>query len=159
MPADANLKINVEPLNRLNSNLKEKYITKVGILGDKNARQGNDGASNSLIGAVQEFGSIVRNILARSWLRAPLMEKSKEFSQDVATSININLTKPGGIKKIFMQAGLIAEVVIAKAFESSGFGKWSPLSQKTIKRKGSDKQLMDTGQLRRSVTSQVERVK
>ena len=59
------------------------------------------------------------------------------------------------ITKLNNEAGLTATVVINDAFESGGFGEWAPLKPETIRRKGSDKILIDTGDLRRSISYEV----
>jgi phage gpG-like protein len=154
----AKLRINIDGLNQLNKNLSQKWVTKVGILGDKNNRN-NDKETNSLIGAVHEFGSLTKNIPARSWLKQPLIDKKNQLEKEVAGSISFNIAKPDGKKKIFEEVGIIAEQIIQKAFETKGYGKWEPNSKKTVARKGSDQPLVDTGQLRRAVTSKAEVVK
>ena len=140
-------------LNKVLKGLKGNYYTKVGILGtkDNRASTGKEAASNAEIGVVQEFGSFKNNIPARSFLRMPLIEKRKELIAAAAKErrrLERGLVK-GGVKQLFALIGLKAEEIIQKAFESGGFGKWQELKH----RDGTP--LIDTGQLRRSITSKV----
>ena len=56
----------------------------------------------------------------------------------------------------FMQkVGFVAEEVIQEAFSTNGYGQWKPNAPMTIEKKKSNSPLIDTGQLRRSITSKV----
>jgi SOS response regulatory protein OraA/RecX len=59
------------------------------------------------------------------------------------------------LKQAYIHLGIMAEKIIQAAFESSGFGHWKPDSASTIARKGSSRTLIDTSQLRASITSDV----
>ena len=71
-------------------------------------------------------------------------EKSKE------------LIAEGDTKTLLARLGLFAETLVQRAFETSGFGQWPALQSSTVKAKGSSAPLIDTGQLRRSISSEVE---
>lgn len=146
----------LKPLEQLNKNAKEKFVTKVGILGRKNSR--NDKNTNALIGAVHEFGSASNNIPRRSFLNDPLIIKSKELKQTISEKTAENLLKKNGMRLTFQQVGAKAEEIIQRAFQSGGFGKWQPLKPKTIKRKGSSSILISSGELRKSISSSVEKL-
>ena len=60
------------------------------------------------------------------------------------------------IKEVFVKIGIIAEGVVQEAFSTRGFGKWAPNSEMTIAQKGSDSPLIDTAQLRKSISSDVK---
>lgn len=57
--------------------------------------------------------------------------------------------------KILIRLGIACENVIQDAFSSGGFGFWKFILPSTVRRKGSARELIDTGQLRRSITSKV----
>ena len=64
------------------------------------------------------------------------------------------------VTKLNDEAGITATVVIDDAFASGGFGEWATLKPKTVKRKTKngkkgDAILIDTGDLRRSITYEV----
>jgi hypothetical protein len=156
MPANVKITQNFTKLEELNKNLKTKLITKVGILGNASGRDG--GITNAEIGAKHEFGSLSEGIRRRSFLNDPLVEKRKDFVKAEAKIIADNLAEKNGIKKIFRKAGAKAEEIIQQAFATGGFGKWAPLSEKTIDQKGSSSILIDTAQLRKSISSEVEEI-
>lgn len=156
MPANIKITQNFKLLEQLNKNSKEKFIAKVGILGNKNNR--NDENTNALIGAVHEFGSVSKNIPRRSFLNDPLMLKAKEINQVIAKNTAENLLKKNGMATIFRQVGAKAEQIVQLAFSSGGFGKWQPLNPKTISRKKSSSILIDSAELRKSISSEVKKI-
>jgi len=145
------IKFDIGKLNKFAMALKKKYVSKVGILTDT-ARK--DGFGNVQLGAVHEFGSYSRNIPARSFLRVPLMGHGKDIIKDCA-DVALQAFVDGDPKKAYKVLGIAGEAVVQKAFETSGDGKWPGLKPATIARKGSSMPLIDTGSLRRSVTSAV----
>lgn len=135
------------------------YVARVGILGNRDARKLGDPMGNAEIGLIQEVGSYSNNIPARSWLRYPLIFKKNEFVKLITTKETTKLIDEGKIKTVFLLIGLLAEKIIQQAFATQGFGTWEPNSPITIALKGSSKPLIDTSQLRRSVTSEVASTK
>lgn len=148
----------------------DKYVVKVGIFGNKNARgavaRSPSGKghrvkgttvtlTNAELGLVHELGSITRGIPARSFLRMPIALKSKEILKAAFIGAP-ELLRKGNIKAILGNLGKACEVWIQTAFATGGFGNWAPDKTATKNRKGGDSPLIDTGQLRRSVTSKVD---
>lgn len=154
-----NLKIDI--LNRIINLLSRNRLpsVKVGILANTNQRSG-DTQTNAQIGFKNEFGdfSSTPKIPERSFIRMPLklyfndrmQEKksltAKEFEKALDT---------GKIEEFARKVGLVAEEVIQEAFETRGWGKWPKNAPLTVALKGSDSPLIDTGQLRRAITSKV----
>lgn len=66
------------------------------------------------------------------------------------------LDNPDFIKDLCTAIGAKTVEVIQMEFSTSGFGKWEPNSEFTIKRKGSAMPLIDTGKLRGAITYEVE---
>lgn len=66
------------------------------------------------------------------------------------------LDNPDFIKDLCTVIGAKTVEVIQMEFSTSGFGKWEPNSEFTIKRKGSAMPLIDTGKLRGAITYEVE---
>lgn len=133
---------------------------KVGIIGSKAAVKRKDELTNAQIGFIQEFGKMTGKprIPARSFIDMPLklhlkeyMEKSETFSKKAFEKA----IKDGKAEEFAKKVGVQAEGVIQEAFETSGWGQWEQNRPSTIKRKGSDKPLIDTGELRRSISSEV----
>lgn len=162
---------NFDDLNRFAKAVSKKYRVKIGILGNKDGRK-EEGTSNATIGLVHEFGSFSKNIPRRSFLRMPLMVKSNKIIQGIASS-TLKLLSIGNYKQIFKNLGIKCEEMIEEAFETAGWGAWPPNTDKTViaktpmsLRRKLEKQgkkltgspLIDTGQLRRSITSKVEEI-
>jgi phage gpG-like protein len=169
--SNISLTVNVDTkkLEAIEKALKQNIKAQVGILGDKNLRsdiqRNEDGTAkivkksiapqtNAQIGFIHEFGSYKDKIPERSFLRVPLMlflnEALKEASPKIRRAFQAcNIIEAYGI------LGLSAEKVVQEAFDTSGHGSWPKLSPITIARKGSDAILIDSGQLRKSITSKV----
>lgn len=167
------IKYDIQGLERLNKALKQPWVTRVGILGSsEHARKqekerkvsvttksgkhkaGEDKSpiTNAAIGALHEYGSLSRNIPRRSWLADPIDEKMPENKLYLEKAYLMSLKQVisgsvSGMDVFFKKLGITAEKVIQEAFDTRGFGKWLPLKW----RKGSP--LIDTGQLRKAVTS------
>ena len=110
--------------------------------------------TNAEIGAEHEFGSISRHLPKRSFLWMPLSFYLFEFVQKKATVFN-RLIKEGDVLGCYKILGIVGENVVQEGFKTGGFFNWQPLSPVTIAKKGSDKILIDTAQLRKSITSRV----
>lgn len=148
------VKLDMSGWKGLEKTLKGKYITRVGILGEKAQRQNGDSKKNNAeIGEIHELG-LCAGIPKRSFLKMPLEEKL--FDKISSEKENYyNALKSGKMVKWFQAVGIWCEEIIDQAFETGGFGSWAANSPVTIKRKGSSKPLIDFGELRRSITSEV----
>jgi hypothetical protein len=151
-----------------------KASVDVGIFSTHNAR--DDGTTNAEVGYKMEFGShaastpsteqieargredavgpVWQGNPARSFLLMPIVtelpsllaKENKALSEDVVTE---------SPKLVLEKIGFLAEAAIQDAFDTGGFGTWPPNSEKTIDWKGSDKPLIDSEQLRHSISSRV----
>lgn len=137
---------------------------KVGIIGSKaQVKRAADSGSvitNAKIGFIHEFGRLQGEprIPARSFLRMPLelylddfLKKNKHLTREAFEKS----IKSGKADLLAKKLGIIAEQCIQVAFETEGFGNWEANKPSTVARKGSDKPLIDTGELRRSISSEV----
>ena len=147
------VKYNNSGLTNIIKGMKRDYAARVGILGNKNHR-GDTTLTNAEIGAVHEFGSLSRNIPKRSFIRMPLEVKLPEWLRRHGEDY-FYFAEKGALDEFYEGLGLDAEVMIAEAFETGGFGTWQPDSPQTIKRKGSDWILVDKSELRNSISSEV----
>lgn len=155
----ANVKGNLDGLNKLIKMLKDDYTLRVGILGSRARSQhgSNSSITNAELGAVHEFGATINvtdkmrgwfyhhgvqksnnaiEIPARSFLWMPLTEK-----------LNFNNPKMQGLKKViwkqlfvkkapeefYRTLGAMALDAIGWAFQTNGGGMWKPLSGFTEK--------------------------
>jgi hypothetical protein len=155
VPSKVRVKSNLKGLEQLQKNLKTNLVAKVGVFGDDNNR--GDGLTNSEVGAAHEFGVLSDGIPRRSFLRDPIQLKRKRLLKEAQGIIKANIVKEDGAQKIFELIGIMGEAIVQEAFETGGFGAWEPLSDKTIAKKKSESILIDTSQLRGSITSKAEK--
>ena len=142
-------KLELKGLDKLIKALKIKPpIVRIGVLG---------GGRNSEIGAVHEFGAPSRNIPQRSFLRIPLtdnlnkeMERSGLLNENTLKAVIANGNMVPWIEKV----AIVAEGIVDDAFESSGDGKWPKWKDPNYHNEGG-MLLVDSGQLRNSITSEV----
>lgn len=171
--------LNTDGLDALRKELaaaKSKRV-QVGVLGGKDARLGEGGGyvpGNAEIGLVHEFGIIggqspfkmkgvskqptkraSMNMPERSWLRMPLITRLPEAILEQGRAAWRRAILEKGVVYALRNLGVVAEGVIQDAFATGGFGTWAKLSRRTIKKKGSAAILIDSAQLRQSVTSRV----
>ena len=111
--------------------------------------------SNAEIGVVHEFGSPHGRIPERSFLRMPIMSRLDDELKSQTESAWRELFQAEGPLGVLRGIGQAAVNVIQEAFATGGFGRWAKLARATIRRKGSDTILKDTGQLARSITFSV----
>lgn len=164
-----NIKINIDKLKSIEAQLGIKYSARVGILGAspharKESVKTKEGLNkpgknpsvltNAEIGLKHEKGVLSENIPRRSFLMMPLELKFSKYTGAVGQSVMKGLTAEN-IKFVYKNIGIIAEGIIQRAFATRGFGKWKPNAPLTIALKGSDAPLIDTAQLRKSITSTV----
>lgn len=132
---------------------------KVGILGDNVARQDGE-LNNAEIGFANEFGKMTGypKIQARSFIRMPLQTRLEPKIKEKKSLTSDELEKAmanGKTEEFAKKVGIVAEEVIQEAFATNGFGEWAPNAPMTKELKGSSSPLIDTGQLRRSISSKV----
>lgn len=132
---------------------------KVGILGDNIERQDGE-LNNAEIGFANEFGKMTGypKIPARSFIRMPLQTKLNDKIKEKKSLSGAELEKAmaeGKLEEFARKVGIVAEEVIQEAFSTNGFGQWAPNAPMTVELKGSSSPLIDTGQLRRSISSKV----
>lgn len=169
----ASVKVDLTGLNNIMAGIQEKYVVKVGILGGKAQEEhgrkdaggiakggghkvGKTASSktNAEIGLAHEVGVKSRNLPRRSWLQNPLEDKLPEYFKKIGSKTIANILVKQ-IGRAYQELGLVCEQIILKGFETGGYGKWQALKQSTIARKGSSTILVDTAQLKKSITSQV----
>ena len=146
---------NIDKLNKIQQELLKKYSARVGVLGNNNNR--DDKFSNATIGLKHEFGSITEKIPERSFLRMPLRNELPKELKKIGAAVFEALVKEN-IKPAFKKLGILGEATVQEAFDTGGFGTWKALSPKTIAKKGFDTILVETTQLRRSITSDIEKI-
>ena len=146
-------------LNKLVENLSKKLFVDIGVLGETN-KTVEGGLTIAGIGAVHEFGTDKAgrsndiSIPERSFIRMPLETGQDSIEKTIEPKIKQYIAEEN-IEGLFKLIGIAGEARIKEAFETAGFGTWEANAPSTIKSKGSDSPLIDTGELRKSITSKV----
>jgi hypothetical protein len=148
--------LNVKGLDQILKALKSNPpVARVGILGSTNSRS-SKGSSNATIGAAHEFGTTT--IPQRSFLRVPLTENlSKQIESSGALDKNVlaDVIKSGTVVPWLKKITVLAEKIVLGAFDSQGYGKW-PSWKNPSYSNNTGMVLVDTQQLRNSITSEVK---
>lgn len=104
--------------------------------------EGSDNFNLASLAAVLEFGN--ERIPSRPFLRQTLAENQKKYIELFVELIG----KGFSIEKVYEQIALIAQGDVQLNIDK---GDWVANAKSTIKRKGSDKPLIDIGTMRQSV--------
>lgn len=160
MSEGGSVEYNAKLLIKLIKNLSKDFPSvKVGILGDKAQKEHKDSKlTNAQIGFLNEFGSFSRHIPKRSFLVTPLKVHLNSYIKQKKSLSPKEFEKAiekGKQEEFAKKVGIVAEEVVQDAFATRGFGEWAPNAPSTIAQKGSDSPLIDTGELRRSISSEV----
>lgn len=153
--SDDSIELNTRGLDQLVKAMKGKGVTaKVGILGTKNVRSAKSGStSNATIGAAHEFGTT--KLPQRSFLRLPLqlelpekLQAAGAFNKDTIKEV----VRTGTFRQWVEKIAIMAVSTVQEAFDTAGFGRWiaSNMDRKKVKQT-----LVETGQLRDSITYEV----
>ncbi len=130
----------------------------VGIPSDKNKKHDGTVTTIAELGAIHEYGAPESGIPQRSFLRVPLAAKGKELIASISNDLKFSKIDTD---KALGKLGARGQSVVLEAFNTQGIGKWAPLKPSTINARkkgtggGSNKPLIDTGQLRHSITFEV----
>lgn len=149
--------INLRGIDQILKALKAKMpVARIGILGGGERTGKGSPPSNATIGAWHEFGTT--KMPMRSFLRVPLtdhlndkLEQSGAFDPDVIKAVIASGSVLPWLKKVV----IVARAIVAEGFDTGGFGQWAPLSPKTLGKKKVDQILVETQQLRNSITSEM----
>ena len=158
MPSKVEISIDLKNLDRLNKFSRNQYRADVGIFSSNNKRNDTNKLTNAEIGARHEYGVMSENLPRRSFLKDPLTIKGNDVINKANELIKKNLFTDNGTKNTVQSLGMFAESIVVQAFETGGFGTWTPLSYKTISEKGHTQILLDTLQLKNSIASRVKKL-
>lgn len=122
----------------------------IGIPEEESSRPGET-ISNAELGYIHEFGSPASNIPARPFLIPGVEQAQKGAAAILKEGAQETLSTNKPIDESLDRAGVLASNSVKRQFTSPTNG-WPPDSPATIARKGSDRPLIDTAELRRSVT-------
>lgn len=131
----------------------------VGVPAAKAERQIDDdhGAprhiNNAALAYIHDNGAPEANIPARPFMQPGIENAKDAIVKGMRRAGDVALAG-GEIEKDLTRVGLIAQSAIQEKITD---GPFVPLKPATIKRKGSDRPLIDTGQMRRSISFVVEK--
>lgn len=129
----------------------QKQTILIGIPQEKSSRKGNPPITNAELAFIHSKGSPAKNIPARPFLES--IDASKErIANQQAKIVKAALDGKKEQMKMQIEKLGILGVTIAKAWFVDPKNNWAPNRPATIQRKGSDKPLIDTGQLRNAIT-------
>lgn len=130
----------------------QDQVVLVGFLGNTNARRGGE-VNNASLAYIHEYGSPANNIPARPFLGPGVERSVDQIGAVLIRGAQQFLTGDrGAVHRSLNQAGVVAQGAVQQYMVS---GTFAPLQPATIRRKGSSRPLIDTGQLRQAVTYQI----
>lgn len=115
-----------------------------------------DGANQVLVASVNEFGSDDGRIPERSFLRSTVDENAQEYSALLAKLVGRVVDGKATPNQALDRLGLTVERDVKRKIVDL---KEPPNAERTIEQKKSSNPLIDTGQLRQSVTYEIRREK
>lgn len=130
---------------------------RVGILADRTMRSNTHlGETNAGVGASAEFGS--EHSPMRSFLRVPItdnLQNKMDESGALDEGVLKEVIRIGTVLPWLKKVAVLAEGIVAEAFETGGFGEW-PAWRNPDYRNNTGMLLVDTQQLRNSISSEVK---
>lgn len=163
------------PSNEVYLNNVSKYVKELEKLRDMEVVVGIPASSNKIhdnkeeqskvttlaeLGAIHEYGSPQNGIPQRSFLRVPLQMESKKLIEFIGKDLKFSKIDTS---KALGRLGVKGVSIVLEAFSTQGNSTWDKLKPSTIanrkkgKGSGTDKPLIDTGQLRQGITSEVRK--
>lgn len=124
----------------------------IGIPASTNARQG--ASNNATIAAVHEMGAPSRGIPARPFLIPTIQNNADKYTNLMAQGFKNALQDKEKAAEVYEKIGLVASSDVKDYIAS---GQFVPLKQSTIDRKGSSKPLIDTSEMRNSISWEVRK--
>jgi hypothetical protein len=124
----------------------------IGIPTSTNARQG--ASNNATIAAAHEMGAPSRGIPARPFLIPTMQNNAEKYTNLLAQGFRNALQDKEKAAEVYEKIGLVASSDVKDYIVS---GQFVPLKESTIDRKGSSKPLIDTGEMRNSISYEVRK--
>ena len=129
-------------------------VVKAGILAKDGSENHSEGITVFQIGMIHEFGVPEKNIPRRSFIRVPIENNIKEITKLIENNHRLVSENAMSAKVALDRIGIKAQNTIKESFRNND---WKPLKRATVKRKGSSRPLIDTGQLIGSISYIVEK--
>ena len=126
----------------------------IGVPASKNGIHKDSKINMATLLAIHVLGAPTRGIPQRDPLRPPLIANAQRYTDLMAQGIKNALANGTDPNIVYEKIGIVASNDVKDYFVS---GSFKPLDQKTIDRKGSSKPLLDTGELRSSITYEIRK--
>ena len=123
----------------------------IGVPASKNGMH-EGGINMATLLAIHVLGAPSRGIPQRDPLRPPLIANAQRYTDLLAMGLKNALSDGTDPKLVYEKIGIVAANDVKDYFIT---GNFKALSEKTIKAKGSSKPLIDTGELRNSISYEV----
>lgn len=123
----------------------ERPTLKVGFLSNATYP---DGTPVALVAAIHEFGSKKQNIPPRPFFRHAIAKNKSGWPKLIKAALQARKDARSALL-------LVGQVVKEQIQESIREANFTPLSERTVQRKGHDRQLIDTGHMLNSVDYEV----
>lgn len=159
----ANITNRLKEIAKKMEELAKKEVV-VGIPSGSKARKDNGGITNAELGMIHEFGSPDKGIPERSFIRSTFAEEADNIGQLMTVKVKGLLNNKGSVNDVY---SVIGKYVKGRVVEKITDGQFTPnkdetlnrklkrISKKKRKAKDANKPLIDTGQLRASITYEV----
>ena len=129
-------------------------VVKAGILAKDGSENHSEGITVFQIGMIHEFEKKKKNIPRRSFIRVPIENNIKEITKLIENNHKLVSENAMSAKVALDRIGIKAQNTIKESFRNND---WKANSRATVKRKGSSRPLIDTGQLIGSISFIVEK--
>lgn len=123
----------------------------IGVPASKNGMH-EGGINMATLLALHVLGAPSRGIPQRDPLRPPLIANAQRYTDLLALGLKNALANGTDPKIVYEKIGIVATNDVKDYFIT---GNFKALSEKTIKAKGSSKPLIDSGEMRNSITYEV----
>ena len=124
----------------------------IGVPASKNSIHKDSKINMATLLALHVYGVPTRGIPQRDPLRPPLIANAQRYTDLLAIGLKNALSDGTDPKIVYEKIGIVATNDVKDYFIT---GNFKALSEKTIKAKGSSKPLLDTGELRNSISYEV----
>lgn len=124
----------------------------IGVPASKNSIHKDSKINMATLFALHVYGVPTRGIPQRDPLRPPLIANAQRYTDLLAIGLKNALSDGTDPKIVYEKIGIVATNDVKDYFIT---GNFKALSEKTIKAKGSSKPLLDTGELRNSISYEV----
>jgi phage gpG-like protein len=150
-------KVTIDRLAQVLASMSElvKKDVLVGIPDSAPERRDETPLSNAQIGYIQEFGSPAANIPARPFLIPGVENAQPEVLESLRAGTRAALDgNVGQVERSMVSAGIKAQNAVRAKIQDGPFAPLAPRTLAARRKRGrtGDKPLLDTGQLRNSVT-------